>query len=93
MLDRWSLLRCLSVAGLTGIAGCGGDIDPGTDNRWVGNVASTDGAAWDISSATRVRTMANRPNPAGKGLVLTSSNGTEYEITVADDGTLETSSL
>ncbi|WP_276299521.1 right-handed parallel beta-helix repeat-containing protein [Halorussus lipolyticus] len=67
--------------------------DAGSNNLWVGNMAPADGSAWSIGSASGARTMANRPNPAGKGVVLTSPNGTEYEVTVADDGTLNTTQL
>jgi hypothetical protein len=74
------------------VAGRGGSVsfsDSATGNLWVGNMAPADGSAWNLSFPDSVRTMANRPNPAGKGFVLTSPNGTEYEITVADDGTLK----
>lgn len=67
--------------------------DAGSGNLWVGNMAPADGSAWSLGSATGVRTMANRPNPAGKGFVVTSSDGTRYEVSVANDGTLTITSL
>jgi hypothetical protein len=64
--------------------------DAGRGNLWVGNAAPADGKTWSLDSASGVRTTANRPNPAGKGVVLTSPDGTEYELAVDDAGNLTT---
>ncbi|MFC7081886.1 right-handed parallel beta-helix repeat-containing protein [Halorussus caseinilyticus] len=68
--------------------------DAGSGNLWVGNMAPADGSAWSLGSATGVRTMANRPNPAGEGFVVTTPDGTaEYEITVDNNGSVTTTQL
>ena len=48
----------------------------------------------EIERADRENHKRNRDVEVGAGrLILTSPNGTRYEVTVADDGTLGTSAL
>lgn len=54
------------------------------DNHYVGNRVETD-TPWDLTDADATA-MANRPNPAGYGYLVTGADGTTYEIGVDADG-------